>query len=235
MISVALAAYKGEKYIEEQIRSILPQLSHDDEIIVSDDKPGGATEKVVRRLMEEDERIVYVEGKGRGVVSNFTNAIRHSRGDKILLCDQDDVWLPEKVKRVNEAFSHGATLVLHNAYVADENLNITSYSFFNDRKSKQGVFSNIIKNSYMGCCMAFDRSLIKKIMPIPRYIPMHDQWIGLMGEIYGKVEFIDTPLICYRVHGDNVTAGQKESSLSQKLRWRRYLIRKLAGRVLFKK
>ena len=59
MISVCLAAYKGENYIEEQIMSILPQLSYDDEIIVSDDKPGGLTEKIVRRLMSEDQRIIY--------------------------------------------------------------------------------------------------------------------------------------------------------------------------------
>ena len=235
MISVCLAAYKGEKYIEEQIRSILPQLSFEDEIIVSDDKPGGRTEKIVRRLSEEDQRIIYVEGRGRGVVANFTNAIRYSRGDKIYLCDQDDVWLPEKVKRVSEAFSEGADLVLHNAYVTDENLNITSHSFFNDRGSKKGVINNVIKNSYMGCCMAFDRKLLKKIMPIPRYIPMHDQWIGLMGEIYGKVTLVDTPLIYYRVHGSNVTAGREEASIQQKIRWRRYLIKKLIGRTLLKK
>lgn len=230
-----MAAYKGEKYIEDQIRSILPQLSHEDEIVVSDDKPGGVTETVVRRLMQEDERIVYVEGRGRGVVANFTNAIRYCRGDKIFLCDQDDVWLPEKVKRVTEAFENGATLVLHNAYVTDEKLNITAYSFFDERGSKKGIIRNLLKNSYMGCCMAFDRKLLKKIMPIPRHIPMHDQWIGLMGEIYGKVTLIDTPLIYYRVHGDNVTAGKKESSLSQKLRWRRYITRRLVSRVFFKK
>ena len=95
--------------------------------------------------------------------------------------------------------------------------------------------NNVIKNSYMGCCMAFDRRLLKRIMPIPRYIPMHDQWIGLMGEIYGKVILVDTPLIYYRVHGDNVTAGKEEASLQQKLRWRRYLVKKLIGRTLFKK
>lgn len=235
MISVAIAAYKGEKYIEEQILSILPQLSHEDEIVVSDDKPGTATEKIVRRLMEDDSRIVYVEGKGRGVVSNFTNAIRYTKGDKIFLCDQDDVWLPEKVKIVMQAFENGADLVLHNAYVTDENLNITSHSFFADRNSKKGVARNILKNSYMGCCMAFDRKLLKKIMPIPRYVPMHDQWIGLIGEIYGKVQFIDAPLIYYRVHGDNVTAGKEQSSLSQKIAWRKYMIKKLTARVLFKK
>ena len=73
--------------------------------------------------------------------------------------------------------------------------------------------------------MAFDRKLLKKIMPMPRFIPMHDQWIGLMGEIYGKVKFIDMPLIYYRVHGGNVTGG--ETTFKQKMKWRRYLIDKL--------
>lgn len=233
MISVALAAYKGEKYIEEQLLSILPQLSASDEIIVSDDRPGGATERIVKRIMADDPRVVYVEGKGRGVVQNFVNAIRYCRGDKIFLCDQDDVWLPNKVSAVMEAFDEGATLVLHNAYVTDKDLNITDYSFFEKRGSKKGFWRNIIKNSYMGCCMAFDRKLLKKIMPIPRYIPMHDQWIGLMGEKYGKVKFIDTPLIYYRVHGGNVTGG--ETTLEQKLRWRQYLLKRLFGRIVFNK
>lgn len=235
MISVALAAYKGEKYIEQQLRSILSQLGKEDEIIVSDDKPGGMTETIVRRIMAEDDRVIYVEGKCKGVVSNFTNAIRYCKGDKIFLCDQDDVWLPEKVRRVMEAFDEGASLVLHNAYVTDENLNITSYSFFEQRGSKKGVLKNIFKNSYMGCCMAFDRRLLKRIMPIPKYVPMHDQWIGIIGEIFGKVTLIDTPLIYYRVHGNNVTAGRKASSFVQKLRWRQYITRRLIGRVLFKK
>ena len=85
--------------------------------------------------------------------------------------------------------------MLHNAYVTDKDLNITDYSFFEKRGSKRGFLRNIVKNSYMGCCMAFDRKLLKHILPMPKYIPMHDQWIGLMGEVYGKVVLIDTPLI----------------------------------------
>ncbi len=233
MISVALAAYKGEKYIEAQIRSILPQLSYEDEIIVSDDRPGGMTEKIVRRLSQEDSRVRWVEGKSKGVVANFVNAIRYCKGDKIFLCDQDDIWLPDKVKRVMEAFDEGYDLVLHNAYVTDGDLNITDYSFFEKRGSKKGVIRNIFKNSYMGCCMAFDRKLLKKIMPMPKSIPMHDQWIGILGEIYGKVKFIDLPLIYYRVHGGNVTGG--ETTLAQKVAWRRYLILKLYKRVILRK
>lgn len=85
----------------------------------------------------------------------------------------------------------------------------------------------------MGCCMAFDRKLLKKIMPIPRFIPMHDQWIGLLGEVYGKTVLLDTPLIYYRVHGGNVTGG--ETSFSQKLKWRRYLIARLFERIVLGK
>ena len=229
MISVALAAYKGEKYIEAQIRSILPQLSYGDEIIVSDDRPGGMTEKIVKKIAAEDSRVVWVEGKSKGVVSNFVNAIRYCKGDKIFLCDQDDVWLPDKVKRVMEAFDEGYDLVLHNAYITDGELNITDYSFFEKRGSKKGVLHNIFKNSYMGCCMAFDRKLLKKIMPMPRSIPMHDQWIGLIAERCGEVCFLREPLILHRQHGNNVTGNR--TSLFQKLVWRFSLIKAL----IFKK
>ncbi|MGN0447636.1 MAG: glycosyltransferase family 2 protein [Acutalibacteraceae bacterium] len=234
MISVALAAYKGEKYIAEQINSILPQLGPEDEIIVSDDKPGEATERVVRRLMKEDSRIIYIPGKGKGVVSNFISAIKHCKGDKIFLCDQDDVWLPDKVQKVMEAFKDGADLVLHNCYETDKDLNITVLSFFDKRGSRKGKLYNIYKNSYMGCCMAFDRKMLKYIFPIPKYVPMHDQWIGLICECYGKVTFIDIPLIYHRVHGKNVT-GISETSAKQKLQWRRYILRKLYKRVVLKK
>ena len=231
MISVALAAYEGERYIEEQLRSILPQLSEGDEVIVSDDKPGGMTEKIVRRIAEEDPRVVYVQGHSKGVAANFVNAIRHCKGDKLFLCDQDDVWLPDKVQRVLEAFDAGATLVLHNAYVTDEDLNIKETSFFALRGSRPGLLRNLVKNSYMGCCMAFDRSLLKKIMPMPKAVPMHDQWIGLIGEIYGKPVFLDVPLLYYRRHEGNVTGGQ--TATRQKLQWREYLIKKLIARVFF--
>lgn len=233
MISVALAAYNGEKYIAQQLESILSQLGHDDEVVVCDDAPGGQTEKIVKSIMAQDDRVIYYHGRSLGPVTNFSDAIRRCKGDKIFLSDQDDVWLPGKVKRVMEAFDNGATLVMHNAYITDKDLNITDYSFFAKRGSKKGFIHNIIKNSYMGCCMAFDRSLLKKIMPIPRYIPMHDQWIGLIGEKYGKVEFIDAPLIYYRVHGGNVTGGK--TTFSQKMRWRSYLIKKLGARIILKR
>ena len=154
-ISVALAAYNGEKYIGEQIESILPQLGRDDEIVVSDDNPAGKTRAAVEFYSAYDGRVRYVEGTGEGVCRNFENAILNCSGDVIFLCDQDDVWLPNKVERVMKAIENGADVVLHDAMMTDGELNVTDESFFSLNGSKRGFVRNFLKNSYMGCCMAF--------------------------------------------------------------------------------
>ena len=217
-ISVALAAYKGEKYLPRQLDSILSQLGEGDEVIISDDLPGGETENISRRRAAEDSRVKYIEGPGRGVIKNFENAIIHCTGDYIFLSDQDDVWLPQKVQRVTEKLECGASAVLHDAQVSDGELNITEASFFKLHGTKPGVLANIIRNSFVGCCMAFDARLKEDILPFPDDLPMHDQWIGIIASLRGRVELIDEPLIIYRRHGGTVTGGS--TSTAQKLRWR---------------
>ena len=137
-VSVALAAYNGEKYIAEQLHSILVQLRSDDEVIVSDDNPGGETERIVREMAASDKRIHYFEGPGQGVIKNFEYAISKTTGDIIFLSDQDDVWMPDKVHAITREIKDGAVLVLHNAEVTDESLNITEESFFNHPHEKSG-------------------------------------------------------------------------------------------------
>ena len=227
-VSVALAAYNGEKYIEEQIESILCQLSEEDEIIVSDDNPGSSMSGLVKKMAEKDPRIKYTEGPGRGVIKNFENAISKTSGDIIFLADQDDIWLPGKVEAVKHEIMNGAVLVLHDAKITDSELNVLENSFFKVNGSAAGYIKNIIKNSYMGCCMAFDKSLKESILPFPDRIPMHDQYIGLVAEKLSrnsscKVKLLNTPYILHRVHGENVTGGS--TSLKQKITWRWEIIR----------
>lgn len=217
-ISVALAAYNGEKYIGEQIESILPQLGEDGEIVVSDDFPLGKTRAVVEFYSAYDSRVKYIEGTGEGVCRNFENALHHCSGDIIFLCDQDDVWMPEKVERVVSAFENGADVVLHDAFMTDGELNVTDESFFKLNGSKKGLLKNFIKNSYMGCCMAFRREFESEFLPFPDGLAMHDWWIGLNAEANGKVEFINEPLIKHRCHGGNVTGGK--TTAMQKIKWR---------------
>lgn len=218
-ISVALAAYKGEQYISEQIDSILSQLGENDELIISDDYPEGKTRDIVLEYQSEDKRIRYIEGEGKGVVRNFENALRACSGDVIFLSDQDDVWMPDKVKLVMKEFSGGADLVLHDASVTDSDLNITEPSYFAVHGSNVSFFGNMARNSFVGCCMAFTKEVLHESLPFPEALPMHDWWIALVAmKKKRKVVLLSEPLIKWRRHSETVTG--RKTSLLQKIMWR---------------
>ena len=229
-ISVAMAAYNGEAYIVQQLTTILNQLGEDDEVVVSVDPCKDNTLNVVKTLAQIDARVKPIEGAGKGLIKNFENAICHCAGDFIFLSDQDDVWAPDKVETVRKAFTERqADLVLHNCSLVDARLRPIAggEDFFAAHGSKRGYRQNIIKNSYMGCCMAFRKELVREFMPFPEIIPMHDQWIGLIAERCGAViEFIDKPLLYYRRHGGNVSET-RHASVIQMIQWRRDVIKAL--------
>ena len=206
-ISVAMAYYNGGMYIEEQMDTILTQLGEQDEVIVSVDGASDGSKPLLLKMAEEDKRIHVIKGPGKGVVKNFENAIRHCSGEIIYLSDQDDIWKPDKVKKVNEAFLNPKVkAVLHDAQIVDECGNPTgAEGLFANRGSRKGILKNLVKNSYVGCCMAFRRELIPVICPIPKEMYMHDYWIGTAAEYMGEVCFIKEPLIDYRRHSSNVT------------------------------
>ena len=226
-ISVALAAYKGEQYIADQLESILPQLGENDEIIVSDDYPQGLTREAVMNIANRDKRVKYIEGEGKGVVRNFENALEACTGDVIFLCDQDDVWQPDKVNCVMTEIIKGADLVLHDAAVTDAKLNVTEPSFFAVHGSNADFKHNLIRNTFVGCCMSFTKHVMQDTLPFPKELPMHDWWIALAAIRKGyKTVLLDKPLILWRRHGDNVTGGK--TTAVQKIKWRLKMISSLA-------
>lgn len=226
-ISVAMAVFNGEKYLKEQISSILVQLSEDDELIVSIDESSDGSLEILKRISKEDNRIKLIKGPNSGVIKNFENAILNCKGDYIFLSDQDDLWLKDKISKVKNIFKNeNVDLVLHDAKVADKDLKVIHDSFFKLRKSKLGILKNIFKNSYIGCCMAFKSELKEKILPFPENIPMHDQWIGLIAEKYGKVKFLKEALIIYRRHEHNNT-NVHHSSFKNMITWRFNIIKNL--------
>ena len=217
-ISVALAAYKGEQYISEQIDSILSQLGENDELIISDDYPDGKTRDIIFGYQSKDKRIRYIEGEGKGVVRNFENALRACSGDVIFLSDQDDVWMPDKVKLVMKEISGGADLVLHDASVTDSGLNVTEPSYFAVHGSNASFPGNIARNSFVGCCMAFTKEVLHESLPFPEALPMHDWWIALVAmKKKRKVVLLSEPLIKWRRHSETVT-GRKTSLLQKIMR-----------------
>lgn len=224
MISVCLATYNGERFIKEQIASILEQLDKDDELIISDDGSTDYTLSIIQSF--EDERIKIFHNKGKhGVISNFENALSKAKGDCIFLSDQDDVWMPKKIEICIKRLQQNI-LVVHNANIINgEGIN-NGIDFFSLRKSKEGYWNNIWRNSYLGCCMCFRSELIQHILPFPPKIEMHDRWVGLIAQMYGKVYYEQDCLIGYRVHGNNVSnsTGKSVNSFGTKLAIRFWLL-----------
>jgi len=201
-ISVCIATFNGEKYIKKQLSSILKQIGINDEIIISDDSSTDSTINIINSF--HDSRIkLFKEMTYYNPIYNFENAIKKSSGDIIVLADQDDVWLNNKMRVIRESFKGKLdkiyTLML-NGYMIDESDKVINNSLFNYRNSGKGIAKNIIKNTYMGCSMAFTRKVLNIILPFPKKIPMHDSWIGVLSEIFGDVDFDERKTIKYRIH-----------------------------------
>ena len=233
MISVCLATYNGEKYIIEQLTSILVQLSDNDEVIISDDHSTDNTIPLIQSL--NDPRVkIFINELGQGYTRNFENAINNASGDIIFLSDQDDVWIENKVKLMSEKLqSHD--LVISDALISDSNLTPTLGSHFKVHGTKSGFLNNWLKTRYIGACMAFRREMLSKLLPFPSQSKWcaHDYWIANVGELYYKVELIDTPLIKYRRHGHNASNGGEKSknSLLHKMLVRIYTLFYLIKRM----
>ena len=198
MNSICIATYNGEKYIKEQLISILSQINIDDEVIISDDDSTDSTIDIIKSL--NDNRIKIIHGGFHHFKWNFINALKHAQGDVIFLSDQDDKWIDGKYEAcLNELKK--VDLVCHNSIVTDQNLTPSIPSFFDFYHSGPGIIKNSIINTYFGACMAFNRRVLDVALPIPETIEIgHDIWLGLIAESIGKVKFINTPYLLYRRH-----------------------------------
>lgn len=229
-ISVAMAVCNGEKYLKTQLDSILPQLSEDDELIISVDLSQDKTELLVREYEEKDHRIKVLLNPDPGVDRNFENAIRACSGDYIFLSDQDDWWTPNKVERVLKCFTEeGACLVIHNGVHTDAELNPQGKTFFETYRIGDGKLKNLIKPRYSGCCMAFTKKMKDCILPIPNFRG-YDQWVATVCEFCGHISYPVEVLIYHRLHDNNVTP-LRSRPLAEILKSRLILIESLTVRL----
>ena len=226
-ISIVMAAYNGEKYIEEQIDSILNQMGKNDELIISYNISQDNTEKIIDHYVSIDNRVKKIICKENGIISNFENGLRNCTGKIIFLTDQDDVWEKNKLSIcVNKLNSDNLIAVIHDCYYYDESLKKLNRTAF-ERGVKNGTLYNILKNSYQGSCMAFKSDILPLILPIPRKIAMHDQWIGIISNKLGDVRFINDKLIKYRQHSKSMS---KRLNIFKKIKYIYYLVIELIKR-----
>lgn len=226
-----MATFNGEEFIHQQLASILGQLNENDEVVVSDDGSTDGTLTIIRSF--EDDRIkLFRNPNKRSPILNFQNTLLHAQGEYIFLADQDDIWFPEKVEQVLKTLQT-YDLVVHDCKLTYEKSAIKSH--FKIVNSRKGLFRNIIKNTFSGNCMAFNRNLLNYALPSPEDIPMHDMWIGLVATLYGKVHFLNRELSVWRQYdGSFLKKFRSNNPVSLKLKYRVILIKNLVNLVVAK-
>lgn len=228
MISVCLTTFNGGAYIAAQVESIL-RSEKVGELLISDD---GSTDNTLQVLAAiSDPRLTVLAGPQKGLIKNFEFVLQQARGEYIFFSDQDDIWLDNKVDVTLQALLR-ADLVVSDCKVVDAEGHVLSESFYALRRSGPGFIKNLTKNTFLGCCMAFRRDVALAALPFPQGLPMHDWWLGMVGTVIGRVEFVDLPLMLYRRHGGNVsdTAGKSSASRVTQLAWRVSLLSSLIKR-----
>jgi glycosyltransferase involved in cell wall biosynthesis len=208
-ISVCIATYNGERYIHEQISSILAQISSEDEVIIVDDCSKDKTISILNAF--NDVRIkITINDKNNGHVKAFEKAISKSSGDYIFLSDQDDIWVDGRVSNMIQNLVRTSNLVVaSDFFVFRGRLDKSSIDIKELPRSEnachkaRALFLGTIP--YFGCAMAFKKELLVTALPFPEYVESHDIWIAWNGLLNNGVSHLYEPTLYHRIHDKNVT------------------------------
>lgn len=223
MIDILLATYNGEKFLGEQIDSILNQTYHDWRIIVSDDCSKDSTIELLKYYKDKypDKFEIHLNKKSSGGAKyNFYKLINLAKNQYVMFCDQDDVWCKDKIETTFNAmlaaekrFGVNTPLLVHSDLcVVDKQLNVINKSMFamqNMNCHKDKLNNLLVTNIVTGCTMMINKALLELANVQPRYFVMHDMWLALIAATFGHIEFINSSTILYRQHGDN-SVGAKD-------------------------
>jgi glycosyltransferase involved in cell wall biosynthesis len=222
-IDVLMAVYNGEKFIRQQIESIMNQTYKNIKLWVRDNCSEDTTTTIVNELIEKyPGRIgLLLSPVNVGIIGNFGALMEHSQADYAMFSDADDVWLPEKVaytmqkmKELEKQNPEGTPLLVHtdlkvvNADLALIDPSFWKYSNLNPRRP-QTLSRQLLQNQITGCTTMINRSLLTLASPVPSTIVMHDWWLGLYAAAFGKIGVVDQPTMLYRQHGKNDTGAKR--------------------------
>ena len=232
-IDILMATYNGERYLSEQIESIISQTYTEWNLLVRDDGSSDNTCVILTEYEKKDSRVKIIkDNKGNlGIVKNFEELLHNSKSEFIMFSDQDDVWKKDKIE-IMMKYIEDSDLIISDAVITNENLELQCDSLFSVVNSRNGIIKNIIKNTYYGCCMLLKKRVLDKVLPIPENKEIgHDLWVGLISEKYYKVKFINEKLLYFRRHSSNITSINKsERSIKTKIIGRYVILRELFKR-----
>jgi glycosyltransferase involved in cell wall biosynthesis len=216
--SVCIATYNGEKFLSEQLDSILSQIGELDEVIVVDDGSKDRTFDILSSY--KDRRIrLYLNEKNLGACATFEKAINLAQGRYIILSDQDDVWLDGRVEKMCNALEYNPGLISSNFCFIDAKGEAVVISALTPLKTDQSLdyTTNIIKlffgkMQYFGSAMAFSAQLKEILLPFPQYVEAHDHWIAIAANLSGQNHHIEDITLKRRIHGSNLSHANRKLS-----------------------
>lgn len=216
-LSIAMTTYNGEAFLRQQLDSIYMQSYQDFELIVCDDGSSDNTIDILNDYKSKHQNIkIYQNETQLGSVKNFEHAIDVCTSDYIALCDQDDIWKKEKLEKsikemhILEKMYPNTPLMIHSdlAMINENNTKITSsyFTFRNYQLKKEKDLAFILGPcGVMGNTIVMNRLLKEIILPFPKALAVHDYWIALINELYGKRLTLKDPLVQYRIHQKNLS------------------------------
>jgi glycosyltransferase involved in cell wall biosynthesis len=228
LVSIALATYNGEKFLVEQLDSIINQTYKNIEIIICDDKSIDSTVSIITNYANSDKRIsLYENDKNLGYIKNFEKAISLCNGEYIALSDQDDIWMLNKISTLVKEI--GNSLLIHSdANLIDDKSSLIGKSYTEYSKkmtSPKSIIDMILNGSITGCTCLFSSSLLQKIIPFPHNIDVHDKWIGIIAYYFGNIKYINIALIKYRQHSNNMIGAQDITKASYVSKVKSFLLK----------
>lgn len=220
MIDILLATFNGEKFLEEQIVSIKNQSYSNWRLLIHDDGSNDHTIDIIKKFEKIDPRIILVEdgitfgNAGR----NFMHLLSCTKAEFIMFCDQDDIWMYDKVEIYYTAIKDKKTpaMIYSNGYLYKDNV-VTHQEFIKYHRNdlQNSLFLN---GGIHGCCIMINRLLLKRInYDFPDYVYMHDHFLTILSVTFGETIYIDKALMLYRQHNNNVT-GNIETSFFKRLK-----------------
>ncbi len=220
LVSIALTTSKSEKFIREQMDSLLDQTYSNLEVVVSHDECGDNTVSILEEYRKKDGRVRWEYNQGKkGIIKNTENAILMCRGDIIFLCDHDDSWSLEKVEEHVCAYEDSTVDWVCNRLIITDSENKREIGYIEDTlydyytKKRRWILNYVWGSCIGGAMTSYRAEVIKSALPIPEYAPAHDSWIQLA--IWpAKLVVINKVLQKYRQHENNVVGINKESKES---------------------
>ena len=223
MISVCMATYNGEKFLYEQLKSILSQLDWSDEVIVVDDCSTDKTYEMLSKI--NDSRLkIFRNNKNEVHIKAFEKSINLSSGDYIFLSDQDDIWIDNRVKLMcgelasKKFVSSNYDLIDKFGKPIKETLDVALLAVDSNKWLRNIYLIFRGRSNYFGCAIAFHKSLKTVVMPFPTFVESHDIWIATAANLLKSVSHIESSTLLRRIHGANLSVVRR--SLSKKLKAR---------------